>query len=86
MMVERGLAVDHTTLYRWVQYYSPELKKRLEWHKKRYSQRWHLDEAYIKIIDEWKSMYRDVDERGNTLIFIYHIDAMSLLPNDFLRN
>ena len=24
MMLERGVAVDHTTLYRWVQRYAPE--------------------------------------------------------------
>jgi hypothetical protein len=28
MMLERGLSVDHTTLYRWVQHYAPELDKR----------------------------------------------------------
>ncbi|WP_156413796.1 DDE-type integrase/transposase/recombinase, partial [Fluoribacter gormanii] len=47
MMSERGLSVDHTTLYRWVQH----------------SRRWHLDETYIKIKDEWKYLYRAVDER-----------------------
>ncbi|MEM9776248.1 MAG: hypothetical protein AAF902_16845, partial [Chloroflexota bacterium] len=28
MMLERGVKVDHTTIYRWVQAYSPELDKR----------------------------------------------------------
>jgi IS6 family transposase len=28
-MLERGLEVDHTTLYRWVQHYAPEMEKRL---------------------------------------------------------
>ncbi len=37
MMAERGLSIEHTTLYRWVQHYVPKLKKRLEWHKKRYA-------------------------------------------------
>ncbi|VEE02771.1 transposase [Legionella oakridgensis] len=31
MMAERGLAIDHTTVYRWVQHYAPELKKRIDW-------------------------------------------------------
>ena len=34
-MAEHGFFINHTTLYRWVQYYAPELKKRLEWHRKR---------------------------------------------------
>ena len=28
MMTERGLSLDHTTIYRWVQCYAPELNKR----------------------------------------------------------
>ena len=28
MIAERGVAVDHMTLYRWVQRYAPELEKR----------------------------------------------------------
>jgi hypothetical protein len=27
MMRERGLHIDHTTIYRWVQHYAPELEK-----------------------------------------------------------
>ncbi len=28
MMTERGLSLDHTTIYRWVQAYAPEMDKR----------------------------------------------------------
>ena len=31
MLEERGVDVDHTTLYRWVQYYAPKMEKRLRW-------------------------------------------------------
>lgn len=31
MQTERGVNVDHTTIYRWVQYYAPEMEKRLRW-------------------------------------------------------
>ncbi len=34
MMQERGVQVDHTTLYRWVQHYAPKMEKRLRWHAK----------------------------------------------------
>jgi transposase-like protein len=30
MMAERGLNLDHTTIYRWVQRYAPELEKRCQ--------------------------------------------------------
>src|SRR5699024_5846858 len=29
MLAERGISVDHTTIYRWVQCYAPEMEKRL---------------------------------------------------------
>jgi hypothetical protein len=35
MMGERGVGVDHTTLYRWVQCYAPELEKRVRWYRER---------------------------------------------------
>ena len=31
MMLERRLEVDHTTIYRWVQHYAPEMEKRMRW-------------------------------------------------------
>src|SRR5690625_3184337 len=31
MLAERGISVDHTTIYRWVQCYAPEMEKRLRW-------------------------------------------------------
>lgn len=34
MMTERGVAVDHTAIYRWVQKYDPELDKRTHWYRK----------------------------------------------------
>lgn len=69
MMSERGLSIDHTTLYRWVQHYAPLLKNKLEWYQKRYSTRWHIDETYIRVKGEWKYLYRTIDEQGNTLDF-----------------
>ncbi len=70
MMMERGVKVDHTTLYRWVQAYSPELDKRCRRHLKPTSDSWWVDETYIKIKGVWKSLYRAVDSEGNTLDFM----------------
>ena len=69
MISERGITVDHTTLYRWVQRYAPELKKRVEWYQNSYSSRWFLDETYVKVKGQWKYLYRAVDEHGKTLDF-----------------
>jgi transposase-like protein len=56
MLEERGIAVDHTTLYRWVQNYAPEIEKRLRWHRRGHELNgsWRVDETYVKVKGEWQ--------------------------------
>jgi len=70
MMRERGLQVDHTTIYRWVQHYAPELEMRCRPHLKATNDSWRVDETYIKIKGTWTYLYRVVDSDGNTLEFL----------------
>ena len=70
MMLERGLCVDHTTIYRWVQRYAPELDRRCRPHLKATTDSWRVDETYIKIKKQWMYLYRAVDSSGNTLDFL----------------
>jgi transposase, IS6 family len=58
MMAERGLQVDHTTIYRWVQKYAPELEQRRKPHLKQTNGSWRVDETYIKVKGEWLYLYR----------------------------
>src|SRR5689334_18505079 len=55
LAAERGLAVDHTTIWRWVQQYGPEALRRLHGEVKRKSSTWHMDETFIRIAG--KRMY-----------------------------
>jgi transposase, IS6 family len=70
MMAERGLRVDHTTIFRWVQRYAPEIEKRCRPHLKACNDSWKVDETYIKIKKVWMYLYRAVDSQGNTLEFL----------------
>ena len=70
MMAERGLSVDHTTIYRWVQRYAPELEKRCRLHLKTTNDSWRVDETYVKVKGIWIYLYRAVDSQGNTLEFL----------------
>ncbi|GHO87638.1 IS6 family transposase [Dictyobacter formicarum] len=70
MMLERGLHVDHTTIYRWVQRYEPELEKRCRPHLKACNDSWKVDETYIKVRNVWMYLYRAVDSDGNTREFL----------------
>jgi IS6 family transposase len=67
MMRERGLSVDHTTVFRWVQRYAPEINKRMRPHLKMSGTSFRLDETYIKVGKEWKYLYRAVDSAGDTI-------------------
>jgi transposase, IS6 family len=79
MMAERGLGVDHTTIYRWVQRYAPELEKRCKPYLKQTNDSWRVDETYLKVKGEWLYLYRAVDSAGNTLEFLLseHRDAQA---------
>ena len=70
MMLERGITVDHTTIYRWVQRYGPELDKRCRPSLRATNDSWRVDETYIKVKGHWKYLYRAVDSKGNTLDFM----------------
>ncbi len=70
MMEERGVEIDHTTIYRWVQYYAPKILDKLKWYwKPKSNTTWYVDETYIKVKGKWKYLYRAVDKRGNTIDF-----------------
>lgn len=70
MMRERGVEVDHTTLYRWVQTYAPLIEKRLRWHRHDgFCGSWRVDETYVKVAGEWKYLYRAVTSQGRTIEF-----------------
>ena len=71
MLAERGVSVDHSTIYRWVQRYAPEMEKRLRWYWKRpgFSRSWRVDETYIKVKGRWTYLYRAVDKDGDTIDF-----------------
>jgi transposase-like protein len=70
MMRERGLSVDHTTVWRWVQRYAPEINKRIRPHLKLAGASYRVDETYIKVGKSCKYLYRAVDSTGHTIEFM----------------
>src|SRR3546814_11242603 len=65
MMAERGIAVDHTTIYSWVQCYAPEMEKRQRWFWRRgFDPSWRLDETDDNVRGKWSYGYRTVDTQG----------------------
>lgn len=67
MMEERGLSVDHSTVYRWALKMLPRLEKAFPCRKRPVGGSWRMDETYVKIGKEWKYLYRAVDKGGAPL-------------------
>jgi IS6 family transposase len=70
MVSERGIIVDHTTIFRWIQHYAPEFEKRIRWYARPSSGSLRVDETYIKIKGKWKYLYRALDKYGRTIDFM----------------
>jgi IS6 family transposase len=70
MMRERGLDVDHSTVFRWVQRYAHEINKRVREHLKMSGTSYRVDETYIKVGKTCKYLYRAVDKQGSTIEFM----------------
>jgi transposase-like protein len=70
MMRERGLEVDHSTVFRWVQRYAPEINKRIRPYLKMSGASYRVAETYIKVGKSCKYLYRAVDKEGQTIEFM----------------
>ena len=70
LLEERGLEADHTTVWRWVQRYGPELEQRLRRHLKPTNKSWRVDETYLRVKGRWCYLYRAIDSAGATIDFL----------------
>jgi transposase, IS6 family len=70
MLQDRGVSVDHTTIFRWIQAYGAELEKRIRPHLRPSNGSWRVDETYIRVKGRWTYLYRAVDSRGQTIDFL----------------
>jgi transposase-like protein len=67
LLVERGVEVDHVTVYRWVQRFTPLLADAARFCRHSPGDRWHVDETYVKINGFWRYVYRAVDQYGQVI-------------------
>jgi transposase-like protein len=71
IMAERGIAIDHSTVHRWVLHFSPKLLERFHRRKRPVTRNWNLDETYVKVKGEWMYLYRAIDSNGDTVEFYF---------------
>ena len=86
MMEERGVQVDHTSTYRWIQKFTTQLEATFRNGKKHpVGKSWRMDETYIKIRGQWKYLYRAVDKVGQTIDFLLTAQRDKQAALGFLR-
>jgi transposase-like protein len=64
LLTERGIEVDHVTVYRWVQRFTPLLVDAARPCRHAVGDRWQVDETYVKVAGQWRYVYRAVDQFG----------------------
>jgi transposase-like protein len=67
LLAERGIEVDHVTVYRWVQRFTPLLADTARPCRHRAGNRWFVDETYVKIGGRWRYVYRAIDQLGQVI-------------------
>jgi len=67
LLAERGVEVDHVTLFRWVQRFTRLLIEAARPCRHRVGGRWFVDETYVKVSGCWRYVYRAVDQDGQVI-------------------
>jgi putative transposase len=78
ILAERGVAVDHATLNRWVVKYAPLVAANAQAMKRPTGVSWRMDETYIKVKGKWTYYYRAIDKLGKTLDFMLSEQRLQL--------
>jgi len=67
LLTERGIEVDHVTIYRWVQRFTPLLIDAARPCRHSVGDRWFVDVTYVKVNGVWRYVYRAVDQHGQVI-------------------
>ncbi len=67
LLAERGIEVDHVSIYRWVQRFAPEFAEAARARQHLIGDRWHVDETYVKVGGTWRYLFRAIDQFGQVI-------------------
>jgi transposase, IS6 family len=67
LLAERGIEVDHVTLFRWVQRFTPLLVDAARPCRHSVGGHWFVDETCVKVGGSWRYVYRAVDQNGQII-------------------
>jgi transposase-like protein len=67
LLAERGIDVDHVTVSRWVQRFTPLLAEAARPCRLGVGDRGQVDETYVKVAGRWRNVYRAIDQFGQVI-------------------
>ena len=67
LLAERGVEVDHVTVYRWVQRFAPEFAEAARARQHIVGDSWHVDETYVRVGGTWRYLFRAIDQFGQVV-------------------
>jgi transposase-like protein len=67
LLNERGVEVDHVTVYRWVLRFTPLLADAARPGRHAVGDRWQVDETYVRVAGRWRYVYRAIDQFGQVI-------------------
>jgi transposase-like protein len=67
LLAERGIEIDHVSIYRWVQRFAPEFAEAARPRQHVVGDRWHVDETYLKVGGSWRYLFRAIDQFGQVI-------------------
>lgn len=82
---ERGLSLNHVTIWRWVQRYATVFNQRIRRQLRRPNGSWKVDETYVRVAGSWAYLYRAVDSAGETIEFMLSTKRDLIGAKLFLR-
>jgi transposase-like protein len=85
LLLERGIEVDHVTVYRWVQRFTPLLLDAARFSRHSPGNRWFVDETYVKVNGVWRYVYRAVDQHGQVVDVLVSIRRDAEAARRFFR-
>src|SRR4051794_20397315 len=81
MLLDRGVSVDHTTIFRWIQTYAAELERRIRPHLRMSNGSWRVDETYVKVKGRWMYLYERSTAAARRSTFCCRPNGMRRRPN-----
>src|SRR2546421_8327058 len=62
LLAERGIEVDHVSIYRRVQRFAPEFAEAARPRQHIIRGRWHVDENFLRVAQTWRYLFRAIGQ------------------------